>query len=250
MHLHRLIMLSGLIILAGSLSACQNNADRSAASLSSHHVSQSTKSYRAQKPDAAVTSSSKEAQNFHPSAKQTRSKNYVKTGNLKKNGQYTFDSVGTKLALTGIHHPKRTLKSGAFTYHLTTVKFIQNTAENAAAKRMAAQALNLASLKSPYTTIQVKFTIENRSKHALTTDGLKTIWLSADRQLNAANQLSDASAGQTIAPGQKLATFATGLVSQGTTTVNPGYLKIRFAGAFDDRHHQVIKPSGWLTVNL
>lgn len=243
-------LLIGVGLLTLGLAGCQSNGHQSTASFK--NSSSQSSSYSAKEPDAAVTASSsshnEEAQNYRPKAKQTRSRHYVKSGNLKKAGQYTFDKVGTQLTLDQVSHPKTTVKSGQLTYKVTTVRLIKNTAKTAAAKRMAAQALNLAQLKSPYYTLQVKFTIYNHGKQALTTDGIRAIQLSGKHQLNAANQLSDASAGKTIPANGKLATFATGLAGEKTKPTMKT-VKIKFAGAFADKK-QVVKPTRWLKLTL
>lgn len=248
MRLFKFSLVLGLSLLTLGLTGCQSGTQKSTASFKDS--SSQSSHYKAADPDAAVTaaSSSKEAQTYHPDTAQTRSASYVKSGNLTRNGQYTYDKVGTKLTLNQVTHPQTTIRSGKLTYKVTTVRVIKNTAETAAAKRMAAQALNLAHLDSPYYTIQVKFTIYNRGKQALTTDGIKAIRLSASQQLNASNQLSDASAGKTIPANGKLATFATGLASEKTKPTFSS-VKIAFAGAYANQK-QIVKPTGWLKLNL
>jgi len=244
-------LLLSLSIFALGLAGCQSSSGQKSTASFKDSSSQSS-SYSAKEPDAAVTSSSashkEEAQTYHPQAKLTKNARYVKSGNLKKAGQYTFDKVGTQLTLSTVKHPQTTIKSGNLTYKVTTVRISKNTAKTAAAKRMAAQALNLAQIKSPYYTLQVKFTIYNRGKQIVTTDGIQSIRLSGNRQLNAANQLSDASAGKTIPAKGKLATFATGLASE-KTKPNLKSVKIKFAGAFADKK-QVVKPTTWLKLTL
>jgi len=250
MRIHRSLLFVGLSLLVMGLAGCQRAASPSSASFKDGS-STSSKRYKAPKPDDAVTASSakKEAQTYRPKAAQTRSKNYVKSGKLSQTGQYTFDKVGTKLTLDQVHYPKQTIKSGALTYRITTVRLLRNTAETAAAKKMAAQALNLAEIDSPYYTLQVKFTITNRGKRAVTTDGIRAIKLGSDQQLTASNQLSDASAGQTIGAHNQLATFATGLASQNNAP-DFDHIKIAFAGAYGRNQQQLVKPSGWLTITL
>ena len=249
MRIQRSLVLAGLGLLALGLAGCQSTAKHSSASFKDSQSS--TKTYHAAKPDAAVTasSSSKIAQTYQPRAAQTQAKGYVKSGKLQQKGQYTFDKVGTKLTLTRVHALNRTIKSGQLTYRVTSVRLIENVAENDQAKRMAAQALNLAEIKSPYYTLQIKFTILNRGKRAVTTDGIKAIQLGNHQQLTAANQLSDASAGKTIPAHRQLATFATGLAGQETQPTFT-HVKLAFAGGYDQRQHQLVKPSGWLTVDL
>lgn len=244
-------LLLSLSLLALGLAGCQSNGQKSTASFKDS--SSQSSSYSAKEPDAAVTASSsssqkEEAQTYQPKAAQTKSAHYIKSGNLKKTGQYTFDKVGTQLTLAKVSHPQTTVKAGNLTYKVTTVRIIKNTAKTAAAKRMAAQALNLAQIKSPYYTLQVKFTIYNRGKQTVTTDGIQAIRFSGNRQLNAANQLSDASAGKAIPAKGQLATFATGLVSEKT---KPTFktVTIKFAGAFADKK-QVVKPTSWLKLSL
>ena len=178
-------LLLSLSLLTLGLAGCQSSGQKSTASFK--NSSSQSSSYSAKEPDAAVTSSAtshkEEAQTYHPQAKLTKSTRYKKSGNLKKAGQYTFDKVGTQLTLSTIKHPQTTIKSGNLTYKVTTVRVIKNTAKTAAAKRMAAQALNLAQIKSPYYTLQVKFTIYNRGKQAVTTDGIQSIRLSGNRQI-------------------------------------------------------------------
>ncbi|MFC6289362.1 hypothetical protein [Levilactobacillus angrenensis] len=249
MRLHSSLALLGLSLLVFGLAGCQSNADQSTASFKNH--SEKSSSYSAPKPDAAVTGSSstkKEAQTYQPQTAQTKSAHYVKSGKLKTTGQYTYDKVGTKLQLDQVTHPQTTIKSGPLTYKVTTVRVIKNTAKTAAAKRMAAQALNLASIKSPYYTIQLKFTITNRGKRDVTTDGIKTLRLSKSRQLNSAGQLSDASAGKTIPAHGHLTTFATGLASEKR---QPTFktVKVAFAAAYADSK-QVVAPTGWLKLTL
>ncbi|AYM03045.1 hypothetical protein [Levilactobacillus yiduensis] len=249
MRFHSSLALVGLSLLVLGLAGCQSSADKSTASFKNSSAKSS--SYHAPKPDAAVSGSSstkKEAQTYRPKTAQTKSPHYVKSGKLKTAGQYTYDKVGTKLQLDQVKHPRTTIKRGPLTYKVTTVRILKNTAKTAAAKRMAAQALNLASIKSPYYTIQVKFTITNRSKQDLTTDGIKTLRLSQNRQLNAAGQLSDASAGKTIPARGHLTTFATGLASE---KKQPTFktVKIAFAGAYAD-NKQVVSPTGWLKLSL
>ncbi|MFC6274651.1 hypothetical protein ACFQET_03880 [Levilactobacillus tangyuanensis] len=250
MRFSKVMVLAGISLLTLGLTACGDNAAKSTASFK-NSSSKTSSSYKAPEPDAAVTGSSskKEAQTYKPKTSATKSAEYVKSGNLKKTGQYTFDKVGTRLQLASVSHPKTTIKSGKLTYKVTTVRLIKNTAETAAAKRMAASALNLSSIKSPYYTIQVKFTISNSGNQALTTDGIKTIRLSADHDLNAAGQLSDASAGKTIPANGKLNTFATGLANE-KTKPNFKTIKIAFAAAFDSKHQQVVNPTGWLKLTL
>lgn len=251
MRLHQALVLAGLSLLVLGLAGCQSSAQKSTTSFK-NSSSQSSRHYSAANPDAAVSatssSSSSEAQTYRPAASQTKRASYVKSGNLKKSGQFTYDKVGTRLQLTKVKHPQTTLKSGQLTYKITTVRLIKNTAETAAAKRMAAQALNLSALKSPYYTIQLKFTIYNHGKQAVTTDGIKAIRLSANQQLNATNQLSDASAGKTIAGKGQLATFATGLASEKT---KPTFktIKVAFAGAYVNQK-QVVSPTDWLTLTV
>jgi len=248
MRLSKVAILAGLLAVVG-LAGCQNNPSKSTASFK--ESSSQSSNYRAANPDAAVTpssSSKKEAQTYEPKATQTKSARYVKSGNLKSSGQYTYDKVGTKLQLAKVKHPRTTIKSGALTYKVTTVRLIKNTAKTAAAKRMAAQALNLTTLKSPYYTIQVKFTITNNGDHDVTTDGIQALRLKKNLELNAANQLSDASAGKMIAAHGKLATFATGLASEKTKPTFKS-VKIAFAGAYAD-HKQVVDPTGWLKLAL
>lgn len=251
MHNLKASLLVGLAVLTLGLTGCQSNGHQSTASFKESSSRQSS-SYSAKEPDAAVTASSsakkEEAQTYRPKAAQTKSRQYVKSGNLKRSGQYTFDKVGTQLTLAKVSHPKTTIKSGQLTYKVTTVRLIKNTAKTAAAKRMAAQALNLAQIKSPYYTLQVKFTIYNHGKRDLATDGIQAIRLSRQHQLNAANQLSDASAGKTIPAKGKLATFATGLASEKTQPTMKT-VKIKFAGAFADKK-QVVKPTSWLKLTL
>ncbi|NLR33077.1 hypothetical protein [Levilactobacillus tujiorum] len=251
MHYIKTSLIIGLSVLALGLTGCQSNSQKSTASFKDS--SSQSSHYSAKEPDAAVTASSsshqtEEKQTYRPKATQTKKKGYVKSGNLKKAGQYTFDKVGTQLTLAKVKHPQTTIKSGQLTYKITTVRMIKNTAKTAAAKRMAAQALNLAQIKSPYYTLQVKFTIYNRGKQAVATDGIQGIRLSGNRQLNAANQLSDASAGKTIPAKGKLVTFATGLISE-STKPSLKSVKIKFAGAFADKH-QVVKPTQWLKLSL
>ncbi|MFD1456697.1 hypothetical protein ACFQ44_13640 [Levilactobacillus lanxiensis] len=248
MRLSKVAILVSLLAVVG-LAGCQNNASKSTASFK--NSSSQSSSYHAANPDAAVTQSSsskKEAQTYEPKADQTKSARYVKSGNLKTSGQYTYDKVGTKLQLAKVKHPRTTIKSGDLTYKVTTVRLIKNTAKTAAAKRMAAQALNLTTLKSPYYTIQVKFTITNDGDQDVTTDGIQAIRLKKGLELNAANQLSDASAGKTIAAHDKLDTFATGLASEKTKPTFKS-VKIAFAGAYAD-HKQVADPTGWLKLTL
>lgn len=249
MRVYRSVVLVGLSLLVLGLAGCQNNRQQSSASFKDSHTS--SKAYKAPKPDATVTasSSSKLAQTYHPKADQTTAKGYVKSGKLNQTGQYTFDKVGTKLTLDQVHHSTQTIKSGALTYHITAVRIIRNVAETTAAKKMAAQALNLAEIESPYYTLQVKFTIVNRGKQAITTDGIRAIQLGDDQQLTAANQLSDASAGQTIGGHRQVATFATGLASQ---TAKPTFktIKVAFAGGYDAQQKQLVKPTKWLTISL
>ncbi|MCH4123190.1 MAG: hypothetical protein LKH74_01945 [Levilactobacillus sp.] len=249
MRFHSSLALLGLSVLVLGLAGCQSNAKQSTASFKNSSAKSS--SYSAPKPDAAVSGSSstkKEAQTYRPKAAQTRSAHYVKSGKLKTAGQYTYDKVGTKLQLDQVKHPRTTIKSGPLTYKVTTVRIIKNTAKTAAAKRMAAQALNLASIKSPYYTIQVKFTITNHGKRDVTTDGIKTLRLSQNRQLNASGQLSDASAGKTIPANDHLTTFATGLASEKKRPTFKS-VKIAFAGAYADSK-QVVAPTGWLKLAL
>ncbi|KRN02797.1 hypothetical protein FD13_GL001516 [Levilactobacillus senmaizukei DSM 21775 = NBRC 103853] len=244
------MVLAGISLLTLGLTACGDNAAKSTASFK-NSSSKTSSSYQAPEPDAAVTASSskKEAQTYKPKAAAIKGAKYVKSGNLKKTGQYTFDKVGTRLQLTSVSHPKTTIKSGQLTYKVTTVRLIKNTAETAAAKRMAASALNLATIKSPYYTIQLKFTISNRGKQAVTTDGIKTIRLTGDHDLNAAGQLSDASAGKTIPAEGKLNTFATGLANEKTKPTFKS-VKVAFAAAFDSKHQRVVDPTGWLKLTL
>ncbi|SMS14088.1 hypothetical protein [Levilactobacillus zymae] len=247
-----LVMGLGLSCLLVGLSGCQQKAQQSSTSFknssaSSHH-------YQAKKPDAAISQSSSHQfnQNFHPTKAQTKSRHYVQTGALTQTGQYTYDSVGTKLTLAQVHHPQATIKSGAFTYRLTTVRLIRNVAETTDAKKMAAQALNLSTVKSPYYTLQVKFTITNHRHQDLTTDGIRGIRLGTSAKaplLTAATQLSDASAGKTVPANSSLNTYATGLASQQTApTFNR--IKIAFAGAYTAKQRQVVAPSGWLTTKI
>lgn len=248
MNLRQSIIIAGLSVLALGLAGCQSNASKSTASFK--NSSSASSHYHAPKPDAAVTNSTskREAQTYHPRSSQTKSARYVKSGNLKAAGQFTYDKVGTKLQLDKVKHPQTTIKRGPLTYEVTTVRIIKNTAETAAAKRMAAQALNLASIKSPYYTIQVKFTITNRGNQAVTTDGIQAIQLKKNSKLNAGNQLSDASAGKTIPAKGKLATFATGLASEKTAPTFKS-VKIAFSGAYAHQK-QVVAPTGWLKLNL
>ena len=69
-----------------------------------------------------------------------------------------------------------------------------------------------------------------------------------DQQLNATNQLSDASAGKTIAGKGQLATSATGLASEKT---KPTFktIKVAFAGAYVNQK-QVVSPTDWLTLTV
>lgn len=249
MRPYRSVLLVGLSLLVLGLAGCQDNAHQSSASYK--NASTSSKKYKAPKPDAAVTqsSSSKIAQSYKPKTAQTQSKNYVKSGMLKQEGQYTFDKVGTKLTLDKVHQSAQTIKSGQLTYRIDTVRVIRNVAETADAKKMAAQALDMPSIKSPYYTLQVKFTIINRGKRAVTTDGIKAIRLNDDRQISANNQLSDASAGQTIGAHKQVATFATGLAGQ-TTDPNLKQIKIAFSGAYSQKQKQLVKPTDWLTITL
>ncbi|WP_125579764.1 hypothetical protein [Levilactobacillus cerevisiae] len=249
MRLRQITLIAGLSVVVLGLAGCQSSGQKSTASFK--NGSSQSSSYSAPKPDAAVTSSSsskKEAQTYQPTAKQTRGASYVKSGNLKSSGQFTYDRVGTKLQLAKVKHPKTSIKSGKLTYKVTTVRVIENTAETAAAKRMAAQALNLITLESPYYTIQVKFTITNRGSQDMKTDGIKALRLKKGLELNAANQLSDASAGKTIAAHGKLATFATGLASEKTAPTFKS-VKIAFAGAYSGQK-QVVAPTGWLKLKL
>ncbi|PTM24346.1 hypothetical protein DA798_01815 [Lactobacillus sp. PFC-70] len=249
MRLIHPILVAGLSVLALGLTGCQNTAQKSSTSFKNQEAS--SKKYQAPKPDAAfsASSSAKIAQSFKPNAAQTKGRGYVKSGNLQQPGQYTYDRVGTKLTLDQAHTRKHTIKRGPLTYRITLVRTIANTAETANAKKMAAQALNLPSIKSPYYTVQVKFTILNRGKRAVTTDGIREIRLSNGHRLSATNQLSDASAGRTIGAHRQLATFATGLASQGKAP-KLDTLKIAFAGGYDQKQHQLVKPSGWLTIHL
>lgn len=248
MSLRKSWIFVGLSLLTIGLAGCQSSAQKSSTSFKTS--SSQSSSYSAKKPETAVSasSSSKEAQTYHPKADQTRSASYVKSGNLKSSGQFTFDKVGTKLQLDQVKHPQTTIKSGQLTYKVTTVRILKNTAETAAAKRMAAQALNLTTISSPYYTIQVKFTITNRGKQAVTTDGIKGLTLKKGLTLNASNQLSDASAGKSIPANGKLNSFATGLASQKKAPTFKS-VKLAFAGAYASQK-QVVAPTGWLTVAL
>ncbi|GEO68517.1 hypothetical protein [Levilactobacillus acidifarinae] len=247
-----LLMGLGLSCLLVGLSGCQPKAQQSSTSFK--NASSSSHRYQAKKPAAAVSQSSSQKfkQDFHPTKAQTKSHHYVKSGALTQTGQYTYDSVGTKLTLAQVQHPQTTLKSGPFTYRLTTVRLIRNVAETADAKKMAAQALNLNTVKSPYYTLQVKFTIINHRHQDLTTDGIKGIRLGTQTDaplLTAATQLSDASAGKTVPANSRLNTYATGLASQGTAPTFKR-IKIAFAGAYTATQKQVVAPSAWLTTKI
>lgn len=240
-------LLMGLAILTLGLTACQSADQKSTASFKNSRAS--SKKYSAPKPDAAVSASgNKKVATYHPTASQTKSPNYVKSGKLNTTGQYTFDKVGTELNLRQVKHPQTTIKSGKLTYRITTIRIIKNTAKTAAAKRMAADALDVPNIKSPYYTLQVKFTISNRGKQAVTTDGIKAIRLTKTQQLTAMAQLSDASAGKTIPARGKLDTFATGLASEKQKPTFKS-VKIAFNGAYIDQK-QVVAPTGWLKVAL
>ncbi|WP_367294827.1 hypothetical protein [Levilactobacillus yonginensis] len=249
MRYFKTTLFAALSVLALGLAGCQSNASKSTASFKDS--SSESSHYSAPKPDAAVSasSSSKEAQTYKPKKNQLTSPSYVKSGNLKKAGQFTYDKVGTKVQLSEVAHHAATIKSGKLTYKVTTIRLIKNTAKTAAAKRMAAQALNLPEIQSPYYTIQVKFTITNRGKQDLITDGIKSLRLRKGLQLNAANQLSDASAGKTIPAGQSLNTWATGLAGQKT---KPTFktVKIAFAGAYNGDQKQLVRPTSWLKLTL
>lgn len=250
MHFSRITWLLGLSCLLVGLTGCHQQSQQSHTSFK--NASSQTSHYRAASPDAAVTASSSThfKQNFHPTRAQTQSRQYVKSGNLTQKGQYTYDGVGTKLTLARVRHPKTTIKSGVFTYQLTTVRLMRNVAETTDAKKMAAQALNLSTIKSPYYTLQIKFTIINHRNQDLTTDGIKGIQLgNGTHTLNATTQLSDASAGKTIPANGRLNTYATGLASQGKAPTFKR-IKIAFAGAYTAKQKQVVPPSGWLTAQL
>lgn len=245
------LLLSSLSLgaLVMGLSGCQSQASQSQANFKTAQTS--SQKYHAAKPDAAVKGSSAQPfkQDFKPTKAQTKSRHYVSSGNLTKRGQYTYDNVGTKLSLNQIQHPQATLKSGGFTYKITTVRIIRNVAETAAAKKMAAQALNLKTLQSPYYTLQLKFTVTNHRQQDLTTDGIQAIRLGNRQQLNATNQLSDASAGKTIPAKSQLKTYATGLASQKTPPTFK-QIKVAFAGAYTAQQKQLVRPSDWLTLSL
>lgn len=246
----RLLLSSlGLWALVMGLSGCQTQSSKSQTSFKTAQTS--SQHYHAAKPDAAVKGSSTQhfKQDFKPTQAQTKSSRYVASGNLTKRGQYTYDNVGTKLSLNRIRHPQATLKSGGFTYKVTTVRLIKNVAKTTAARKMAAQALNLKTLKSPYYTLQIKFTVTNHRQQDLTTDGIQAIQLDNRHQLNATNQLSDASAGKTIPANSRLKTYATGLASQKTPPTFK-QIKIAFAGAYTAQQKRLIRPSNWLTLPL
>lgn len=249
MRRYSALLVLGLSLLTIGLTGCQQSSQSTQTNFKK--ASESSESYHAAQPAKSTTkaasSSQHFAQDFHPTSAQTERHGYVKSGNLTKRGQYTYDRVGTKQTLKQVHHPQTTLKSGGFTYKLTTVRVLKNVAQTADAKKMAAQALNLTTLKSPYYTLQVKFTITNHRHQALTTDGIQAIRLGPDQELNATNQLSDASAGQTIPGNGHLNTFATGLASQQQAPIIKK-IKIAFAGAYSAKQKQVIKPSRWLTI--
>lgn len=233
----------GIASLTLVLAACGNNADKKTDSENSTKDSYSAKmqnnsSTSKTNKNQSSTNNSGSANNASSKAdlsnyqysvpkKDTKKANYVKTGNLAKPRQFTFDRFGTRQQLTKINQSPKSMTADGLTYQITKVRVVENSPKTEAAKQAAAQTLNLQSVPSKYYTFVINYSVTNNRNSSVALNGINNIKTNKGQTLTTASQLSDSSAGNHLTKGQS------------KTFVSVGYL-----------HNYATQPTTKVTMNF
>ncbi len=179
------------------------------------------------------------------------SANYVASGHASKIGEYTISSQGNKAVLAAKSNVTQTISNGDLTYTVSKVTKYNNDPKTDEAVEMARLALNTRDIDGAYTTLTIKYTIENTGSKNLQTDGVSTVAYTDGSIVSPLNGLdNDASLAQTtLAAGDKKTTFAVVLVPKALAATVKS-IQIEFASIANSSHQKVQKASDGLTVNF
>ncbi|GLB46974.1 hypothetical protein WR164_09530 [Philodulcilactobacillus myokoensis] len=173
---------------------------------------------------------------------------YIKNGNLKHVGEFSFDQFGTKEKLDRISNINQSINSGKIKYTIKSIHLFKNKAHNKEALDAVKQVFNLNQISSTYDTIQLKFNVTNRSDQTVNLNGIKLIQINHDQTLSSNQQLNDESAGQTLQPHQSKSMFAMGLINN-YNFKHLKLLQIQFNGVYNQHGKLIDPPSRTININ-
>ncbi|VDG23910.1 hypothetical protein [Lactiplantibacillus mudanjiangensis] len=247
----------GLLLSVGLLSGCSASRTPSYHKMAAQFESQSTKSKQAPKDTTkAKTSTSHDNSNgtattlkdFKAPKKAQHDRLYVKSGQLTKAHQYTYDQAGTKVSLTKIKPTTQSFTNGHVTFKFTQIRILKNQPTTKNALKMANQALNTDQITGTYYTLQLRYTVANHRDQSVNIDGITAVKTDQGQTLTQATQMYDAGAGLRLTAKASKTAFTMALITSNPTTVKQ--VQVELGGIFTPSGKTLTKASDMHTLRL
>jgi len=101
--------------------------------------------------------------------------NYVKNGELKKEGQFKYTSLGQRIELRQMAPSKLVVKNGKLNYKFKSVKLLVNSSKTIEAQQHTRNQFNDQDLGRQFMSVQVNYTLENNNDFDVYTDGVVAV---------------------------------------------------------------------------
>jgi len=245
-----LLLISGLL-----LSGCTAKSTPSYHKTAAQFESESTTSKKVPKDKTTKASSVKASsstktklKSFKVPKKAQHDKNYIKSGQLTKAKQYTYDQAGTKVSLTEVKPTTKTVTNGQVRFKFTQIRVLKNQPATKTALKMANQALNTDQIKGTYYTLQLKYTVTNHRNATVNIDGITALKTDQGQTLTPATQMYDSGAGTQLTKGGHKNRFTMALVTSAPTKIK--HVDVILGGIFTPSGKTLAKASAFQTLTL
>lgn len=246
------LALSSLFILSGCSAKATPSYHKTAAQFESESTTtkKAPKARKAHSHAPKKTSSATKTQlkSFKVPKKSQHDKNYIKSGQLTKRHQYTYDQAGTKVSLAARQTTAKTFTNGHVSFKFTQIRVLKNQPDTKTALKMANQALNTDKIHGTYYTLQLKYTVTNHRTETVNIDGITALKTDQGQTLTPATQMYDAGAGTQLAAGAHKARFTMALITTQPTQIK--HVKVVLGGIFTPTGKTLAKASSAKTLTL
>ncbi|MFC6181826.1 hypothetical protein [Lactiplantibacillus daowaiensis] len=245
------VLAVSLLLLSGCSSSSMPSYHKAAAQFESSSQKTTSTPKDTTKASSDAASESKTAttlKDFSVPKKAKTDKNYVKSGQLTKAHQYTYDQAGTKVSLTEIKPTTKTFINGQVSFKFTQIRILKNQPSTKKALKMANQALNTDQIKGTYYTLQLKYTVTNHRSQTVNIDGITAVKTDQGQTLTQATQMYDAGAGLQLTSGAHKNAFTMALITTNPTKIK--HVNVVLGGIFTPSGKTLTKASATKTLTI
>lgn len=188
---------------------------------------------------------------YEPTKKDLADKNYVKTGQIKKIGQYQITENGLVQKWVDSKKVNHTITNGSISYKIEQINTIENTARTQNALVAARHTLNDRNMSDKFTTLVISYRVTNNNAVTAITPGITAIKYPGSITMSALSGIYNDGQLNTagIVPYSTVVTTTTVLVPK-KDVAKLKSLDIQFATVKDSAGNEIEKPSDVETITF